>query len=116
MKGENLSFDTASSLRDFLHVADVGSAIVSLLESSVCGPVNIGSGSAISVREVIQIIGEIYNTGDQIEFAEHQFQGRSPDAVVADTTILNLDCHWYASVSFMQRMLQTCAWWKAQYK
>ena len=38
--------------RDFLHIEDVGRAIVSLLDSDVTGPTNICSGQAIPIREI----------------------------------------------------------------
>jgi nucleoside-diphosphate-sugar epimerase len=116
LKGERISFDAARSLRDFLHVVDVGEAVVSVLESDVNGPVNIGSGCAISVREVIATIADIYHAQDQIDFAPDNELDRPPDSVVADTSILNLKCNWSPSISFAERISQTCAWWKQQYK
>lgn len=45
-----------AQLRDFLHVGDVAGAFVALLDSSVEGPVNIGSGQPVAVKDVIDTI------------------------------------------------------------
>ena len=46
-------------VRDFLHVADVAAAFVALLESEVEGPVNVGSGVAVTQRQVVETIAGI---------------------------------------------------------
>ena len=50
-----------SQLRDFLYVEDVASAFVSILESDVEGPVNIGSGKGMSVRDLVEMICDKMN-------------------------------------------------------
>jgi len=116
LNGENLFFDAARSLRDFLHIKDIGSAIVSVLQSKINGPVNIASGIAVSVRDVITTIAEIYQTEEQVHFSEDVPDLGAPDAVVADIELLTLDCNWSPDASFRERLEQTCAWWKTQNK
>lgn len=43
---------------DFMHVEDVAAAFVRLLESDVEGPVNVASGTARSIRSVLQAIAD----------------------------------------------------------
>src|SRR5207253_10776751 len=45
-------------VRDFVFIRDVAGALVALLDSEGRGPVNIGSGKAVSVREVVETIAE----------------------------------------------------------
>ncbi|WP_421021629.1 NAD-dependent epimerase/dehydratase family protein, partial [Klebsiella pneumoniae] len=44
LQGKSAQCSHGMQIRDFLHVADVASALVTLLDSDVTGPVNIGSG------------------------------------------------------------------------
>jgi nucleoside-diphosphate-sugar epimerase len=112
LNGEELKFDAALSLRDFLHVEDAGNAVFQVLLSGVNGPVNIGSGEAISVREVISAIAEYYNCVDRVSFEKASVENSIPDSVVADTKKLVSECGWSSIKTFKERIAQTCEWWK----
>ena len=116
LNGEDLSFDAALSLRDFLHVSDVGEAVVSLIKSNITGPVNIGSGEALSVQQVITTIAENYNRSNQVKFARPETAAGIPDSVVANTHRLNIECGWQPEKAFRERINETCKWWKNQHK
>jgi nucleoside-diphosphate-sugar epimerase len=47
-----------SQIRDFLHVEDVASAFCAFLTSEVEGVVNIASGRATSIKEVVELIAD----------------------------------------------------------
>ena len=51
---EGRSFDTTpgTQRRDFIHIDDVGAALAALARSAVEGPVNIGTGTGPTLREV----------------------------------------------------------------
>ena len=42
--------------RDILHSADIGRALVAILDSGVTGPINVGSGAATSTQEIIAAV------------------------------------------------------------
>ena len=54
--GETVDCTDGLQERDFLHVADLGRLLEALLASDLAGPVNVASGQAIQVRD---LIGEI---------------------------------------------------------
>jgi UDP-glucose 4-epimerase len=58
LKGESPSiFTKGEELRSFLHVSDCINAIVSAINLNAdCGPINIASDKALSVKQIIQII------------------------------------------------------------
>ncbi len=41
---------------DFINIEDVADAVVAIVDSAVEGPVNVGSGKAISIRDVLMLI------------------------------------------------------------
>ena len=47
---------------------DVAEAFVALLDGNVRGPVNIGSGNGVAVREVIELAGAAVGRPDLIRF------------------------------------------------
>lgn len=66
--GKAATFSSGIQRRDFLHVTDVGRGLVALLDAPVSGAVNVSSGEARALREVIEMIGEIAGRPDLIRF------------------------------------------------
>jgi nucleoside-diphosphate-sugar epimerase len=112
LSGDDLQLDSATSLRDFLHVEDIASALYATLTSSVQGPVNIASGEALPVREIVTQIA--FNLGriNNVHFADATPVGHSTiDAVTANVSRLENLVGWRTSVPFETRLRQTCEWW-----
>lgn len=74
--------------RDFLYVDDVAAALLSVLSSRLNGPVNIGSGSAIKVREIIETVGDLIGHPELIDRGRIQRPVDDPDCIEADVTLL----------------------------
>ena len=111
LAGEKQDFDAALSQRDFLHVDDVGSAIAALALSEVRGPVNVGSGIPLRIRNVVSAIAKHLGKEDLVSFsAKNSDEG----AVVADVARLRDEAGWSPSLTFEQRLAQTCDWWQSQ--
>lgn len=66
LDGREARCSDGCQVRDFLHAADVAAAIDALLFSDAVGPVNIGSGQAVLLREIISLVGELTGRGDLI--------------------------------------------------
>jgi UDP-glucose 4-epimerase len=79
-----------SLVRDFIHVDDVAKIIINLMSSDFIGAVNVGTGSACSVAELITYINSI---GHKILISPCHISA-IPESVVADTRrLLSLiDC------------------------
>ncbi|MBT3368500.1 MAG: NAD-dependent epimerase/dehydratase family protein, partial [Nitrospina sp.] len=70
LKNEITPCSKGDQLRDFLYVEDVASAFVSILESDVEGPVNIGSGKAVAVKDLIKKICDHVGNHDLVKFGD----------------------------------------------
>jgi len=116
LRGDKIDFDAGLSQRDFLHISDVGEAVVHTLTSKLSGAVNVASGLPISIREVITAIGEYYQKAELITFSKNNNSQSIPDFVVANTKRLNEEAGWSPSINFKLRLAETCEWWKRQYK
>ena len=53
LHGQEARCSHGRQIRDYLHVQDVADAIVSVLDSGVEGPINIGSGTAVTLRDMM---------------------------------------------------------------
>lgn len=74
--------------RDFIHVDDVAGAFVRLLQSDVMGPVNLGSGEATSIRDLVTTIGRLMGREDLVHVGARPTARPEPPLVVADVTRL----------------------------
>lgn len=84
-EGREATFSAGEQVRDFMHVEDVGAALTALLDSSVEGPVNIGSGTGVSVRAFIEKAAAIADYSDRIRLGARDARPGEPAALVADT-------------------------------
>lgn len=75
--------------RDFLHTADIGRALVSLLVSGAEGPVNVGSGRAVPVREMILALARAMGGEGLIRLGARPRPANDPALIEADVTRLS---------------------------
>jgi GDP-L-fucose synthase len=61
---------TGDEIRDFLHVTDLARGCLLMMEKhAICDPVNIGYGSGVSIRRVVEIILQAAgHTGAKVRF------------------------------------------------
>ncbi len=74
--------------RDFIHVDDVAGAFVAALENDFCGPFNIGSGVAVSVRDVVQRLADAAQRHDLVRLGAKPTSPDEPPLLVADINML----------------------------
>lgn len=99
-------------VRDFLHAADVASAFVALLDSEVEGAVNIASGEAVTLKEVIGTLGELTGRGDLIELGAVPAPAGEPPVLVADVGRLREEAGWAPGRDLRAGLAETVAWWR----
>ena len=113
LRGERISFDAASQVRDFLHVEDAAGAVAALAQSSVSGPVNIASGEPRSVRAVVEEIAKCLGAEDRVEFGDAAPPADEPQSISASIGRLRSLTNWRPAATFSERIAQACEWWKA---
>lgn len=89
-------------VRDFIYVEEAAAALLALLDSMVEGPVNIGSGKGVTLREVAHQIGARCELVASSE----------PPLVVADATRLREEVGFTPRVSMLQGLDLTIEWWR----
>jgi nucleoside-diphosphate-sugar epimerase len=91
----------AAAARDFIYVRDVAAALLALAASEVTGAVNIGTGIATTLHEVVQSLVAILGHGENIR----EETGNEPPLVVADITRLREEVGFQPSID-LRRGLQ----------
>ncbi len=110
LRGKRAPASPGAQRRDYLHVADAADAIVALLDSAVTGPVNIASGRAIAVAELVEMIrAQIGGDVDRDALAADPVP-----LVAADTQRLADEVGWTLRRSDDERLRETIAWWRGQ--
>ena len=76
-----------ASTKDYLHIDDVASALLTIVESGVVGSINVGTGVGVQVKDLAAIIARLLQApemvGESIEAAPDPYSH-----VVADATKL----------------------------
>lgn len=98
--------------RDFLHVDDLGEALASLLVSPVEGPVNIGSGEAVAIADLVQQIGRQIGRPDLIRLGAREAPPDDPPLVEADVSRLTRELGWRPEIGLQDGLAHTIAWWR----
>ena len=111
LRGEPALCSDGLQVLDLLHVADVASAFVALLGSDLTGPVNIGSGHPVAVREVLHEIGHQIGRPELIRL------GAKPSApnttrLWANTRRLTSELGWAPHYDLAGGIKQTIEWWR----
>jgi nucleoside-diphosphate-sugar epimerase len=110
--GERVATTSGSQVLDFMHVDDAGRALVALLESEVTGAVNVASGVAVSVREVVATIGELTGRLDHVDFGAIESRLDEPSRIVADVGRLRDEVAFKPAVSLRDGLAATVEWWR----
>lgn len=112
LNGERAACSEGRQVLDFLHVSDVASALVAVLESNAQGAVNIGSGNPVSVRELVYTTAELLSAGDRVDFGARPTPANEPLVIVANTDRLNNDIGWSPRFTLASGLLNTIEWWR----
>jgi nucleoside-diphosphate-sugar epimerase len=112
LRGEPALCSEGKQILDFLHVEDAASAIVSLIDSEIYGPVNIGSGRPIAVRAVLQEIGRQLGRLELIRFGARAASSET-DRCWANTERLVKETGWGPRYNLSSGIAQTIEWWRS---
>jgi nucleoside-diphosphate-sugar epimerase len=112
LDGTPVEVGVGGQLRDYVHVADVADALVTVVESDVRSGVDICTGDARPLRSVFEELGRATGAGELIRFG-----ARLPDAdqafdATGDPTVLRT-LGWRPRRAFPERIAETVEWWRA---
>jgi len=112
LKGENVDTTFGEQVRDFLHIEDVARGICAVAESDLQGPVNVGSGIPVTVRQIIESIGEATGRRDLVRFGARPYNPTDPPFIVANNEKLKQGTSWAPQIDLQSGIAETTEWWK----
>jgi nucleoside-diphosphate-sugar epimerase len=101
--------------RDFLHTFDLADALVSLLGSNITGPLNVGAGKAIAVRQVVEIVARMCGRPDLVRLGARPTPAHEPPLLVPDVTRLRDELGWRPRIDLEDGLRETVDWWRARH-
>jgi nucleoside-diphosphate-sugar epimerase len=110
LEGRAAATTAGEQLRDFLHVDDVATALATIAESRVIGPVNVASGRPVTVRDVVLHIGVLTGRPDLLKLGALPYAAGDPMAVTADVTKLAA-CGFTPERTLDEGLAETVRWW-----
>lgn len=110
--GQEAKCSHGEQIRDYLYAQDVADALVSILDNTIKGAVNIGSGRAVSLRDVVMTIGKILKREDLIKLGAVPPRANEAPFVVANVERLTNEIAWQSRFSLEEGLDQTIKWWR----
>ncbi|MCU0312663.1 MAG: NAD(P)-dependent oxidoreductase [Solirubrobacteraceae bacterium] len=109
--GEPAEVTEGRQVRDFLYADDVAAAFAALAGSPLEGPVNIGSGEPVSVREVVAAVARAAGAPDLVRFGARPARPGDPPRIVADASRLHA-AGIRPAVALDEGAARCVAWWR----
>jgi nucleoside-diphosphate-sugar epimerase len=111
LDGQVVATTAGTQRRDFLHVRDAADAVVELLQSAVTGPVNIASGEARTVAEVVEQIALATGRGELIDRGALPERLNEPRLLVADIARLRDEVGFRPRIDLAEGIADAVSWW-----
>ena len=113
LRGEPAPCSHGAQLRDYMHVADVGSAMAALLDGPVEGLVNVGTGTPVPLRDIIFGVARRIGREDLIRLGDRPTPPDDPPLIAADVRRLTGEVGWHPRYGLEEGLDDTVAWWSA---
>ncbi len=111
LRGEMATCQHGRSSRDYIHVQDAAASFAALVDCDLQGPINIATGRAVLLGDLVRMIGQILDRNELLNIVE---QSAKPERLVADVTRLHKNVGFSNSFDLRGGMEQTITRWKQQ--
>jgi GDP-L-fucose synthase len=97
--------------RDFLYVADAASALIELAQiETYTPPLNIGSGTEITIRKIVTLLSELMDYKGKIRWDTDKPNGQRRRLLSLDET--NKVLNWRPTTDFKDGLYRTIQWYR----
>jgi nucleoside-diphosphate-sugar epimerase len=111
LKGEAFSATAGEQIRDYLHVEDVARGLAALVERQAGGIYNICSGVPVTVKMVLEMIGQITGRAEALRLGTIPYRDGDPMFICGDNQRLRA-VGWAPKYDLAQGIEQTINWWR----
>ena len=110
LSGHLAKTTNGTQVRDFMHVQDVAAGFIALLDSSVVGSVNVGSGQAVEVRRLIELVATAAGRPDLVQLGALPRPPGDPESIVANVDPLSGEVGFRPRISLQSGVTETVEW------
>lgn len=103
-----------NQVRDYLHVTDAAAAFAALLDTDVAGPVNIASGTPVTVKTLVEKIAGKLGRPELLELGALPDRAGEPIALYADVDRLRQEVGFRPLFDLDSGIEQTLSWVRAE--
>jgi nucleoside-diphosphate-sugar epimerase len=103
---------SGEQVRDFLHVDDAAAALAALVDSDVQGPVNVASGTAVTLAFVAREIAKQTGNADLLQLGALPARAGDPPRLEASTKRLNEEVGWRPRYTLPAGIAETIRWYE----
>lgn len=114
LAGQDARCTAGTQLRDFQHVSDTGGAMAALLDSEVAGIVNVASGRAVSIREVVIAIADRLDAHAHLLLGAREMAPGDPAVLRASVSRLHDEVGWQDRHDLAAGIDDAIRWWRSQ--
>ncbi len=112
LAGRPVATGSGEQVRDFMHVADVASAVVALLDSPVVGAVNIASGAGVTIGEVVDRIVQLIGRPELVRRGALPDRPGEPRLLLADVARLRDEVGFRPHWALADGLAASVRWWQ----
>jgi UDP-glucose 4-epimerase len=114
LRSESPNLTLAEQVWDFIHVADVASAISLIIEKPKAhGIFNLGSGTALPLKSIIKKIRDLIDPSLLLNFGAIPYREDQVMHLQANIELLTNATGWKPTVDINEGLLETVNWWKS---
>lgn len=113
LRGESFPATEGEQVRDYVHVEDVASALVMLAERAGNGVFNIASGVPVTIRQLMETVGELLGGSHLIRFGALPYREWDPRFMCGDNQRLR-GLGWVPRYCLQSGLQQTIDWWRSR--
>jgi nucleoside-diphosphate-sugar epimerase len=111
--GQEFPTTSGQQIRDYLHIADVASALCALSKSRATGAFNVCSADPITIAALVETIGEQLGRQELIRLGAYPDREWDPPKVTGDNTRLRQQTGWAPRFGLREGLAETIDWWSA---
>jgi len=112
LAGEVFSCSHGEQRRDFIYIEDLAEAMAVLLESPLTGIVNLGSGEARPLRDIVAAFARRLGRPELVHYGARAVSGADAEPIIAADVRRLRAAGWAPSVGFDAGVDRTIAWWR----
>jgi len=114
LEGRSFAATAGRQIRDYSSVVDVAAAFVEILDSDLAGDVNVASGSATTVADVLRTIGEIIGRPELVALGRVPAPPHDLPVLTANASMLRSRFPQLFPVGLRTRLCETVEWWRSR--